>query len=56
MKFLYILKIFFVLLTFSSCAWSSPILQACPSEVRNLPEGTTCWAGKDEAGAYHAWY
>ncbi len=53
MKFLYILKILFVLLTFSSCAWSLPILQACPSEVRNLPEGTTCWAGKDEAGAYY---
>ena len=32
---------------------SEPKQQPCPSEVKDLPEGTTCWAGKDEAGAYY---
>ncbi len=34
-------------------SFAEPKLQPCPSEVKNLPEGTTCWAGQDEAGAYY---
>ncbi len=32
---------------------AEPIQQPCPTEVKNLPEGTLCWSGKDEAGAYY---
>lgn len=32
---------------------ASPLQQPCPKEVKDLPEGTTCWAGQDEAGAYY---
>jgi len=36
-----------------SSSLAEPKLQPCPAEVKNLPDGTTCWAGQDEAGAYY---
>ncbi|MBP1680513.1 MAG: putative periplasmic protein [Proteobacteria bacterium] len=36
-----------------SFSFAAPTEQPCPDEVKNLPSGTTCWSGQDEAGAYY---
>lgn len=36
-----------------SFSLATPLEQPCPKEVKDLPAGTTCWSGQDEAGAYY---
>lgn len=36
-----------------SFSFAAAQLQPCPAEVKDLPADTTCWSGKDEAGAYY---
>lgn len=49
----FLLKSCLLLSASLSLSLASPQQQPCPKEVKDLPEGTTCWAGQDEAGAYY---
>lgn len=46
-------KSFLLLGLIASFAIASPTLHECPSEIKNLPTGTTCWRGQDEVGAFY---
>lgn len=37
----------------TSLLFANPVKQECPKEVTDLPEGTTCWGGQDQNGAYY---
>lgn len=49
----FLLKSCLLVSTTLSLSLASPTEQPCPAEVKDLPAGTTCWSGKDEAGAYY---
>lgn len=42
-----------LLSTVAAFATAEPIRSDCPQEIKDLPEGTVCWKGQDEAGAYY---
>ncbi len=47
------LKGFFLLATCLSFMIAQPLQKPCPDTIKELPDGTTCWSGQDEMGAYY---